>query len=116
MTNRSSQYKSLLLSLIGKRGNIKRSDLASIHHIIQAGLSPAKVKKQTAIERSRHKYSRERFVKRNFPMFGFSMYSYFMLIECLIFTLFLEKIYQLFPETSQRQLDMGGIFEYNIFF
>lgn len=82
MTNRASQYQSLLLSLIGQRGNINREDFASIHQLIQSGLSPPKIKKQTSIERSKYKQSRDRFVKRNFPMFTFSYVYHCFNLQC----------------------------------
>lgn len=53
-TNRIEQYQSLLISLIGKRRNLNRTDFSAIQSVIDAALSLSKSSnKRKKIEKSK---------------------------------------------------------------
>lgn len=73
VTNRIDQYKSLIYSLIGKRGSIGRQDFEMIEKLIQSFMDPAKKRKMKRIYKSVHKWNRMKNLDDSLPIFPFCM-------------------------------------------
>lgn len=73
-SQRSEQYQSLILSLVGKRGDIARQDFHVIQELLNAAMSPIKKGNLKGIEKSVYKQNRIKWLKRNTPMFEFRMF------------------------------------------
>ena len=106
LTTRVDQYRSLIYSLIGKRGNLPRSDFETIEKLLQSLMSAPQKRKLKPIEKSFHKWNRQKHLDNSLPIFPYckfdSLSSNFQMF-CLFFLQ--DKVYQVLQHTIQQEID-----------
>lgn len=76
LTNRVDQYRSLIYSLIGKRGNLSRPDFETIEKLLQSLMSEPQKRKLKPIEKSFHKWNRQKHLDDSLPIFPYCLFVF----------------------------------------